>query len=97
MTSRLLAFARRSHLEPEPVNLNTFVLGLTDMLFRTLGETIFPSNALSLDLWMVRTDASQVESAIVNLAVNARDAMPSGGRLVVEAAENPVRVHCKYG
>ncbi|MCD7060756.1 PAS domain S-box protein [Pelagibacterium xiamenense] len=86
LTSRLLAFARRSHLEPEPVNLNTFVLGLTDMLHRTLGETVFLSNALSPSLWMVRTDASQVESAIVNLAVNARDAMPSGGRLVIETS-----------
>lgn len=86
LTARLLAFARRSHLEPVPVNLNTFVLGLTDMLHRTLGETIYLSNALSPALWTVIADPSQVESAIVNLAVNARDAMPDGGRLVIETA-----------
>ncbi len=86
LTARLLAFARRSHLEPEVVNLNSFVLDLTEMLHRTLGETIMLSNALSPELWTARVDASQVESAIVNLAVNARDAMPDGGRLVLETA-----------
>jgi PAS domain S-box-containing protein len=86
LTARLLAFARRSHLEPESVNLNTFVLGLTDMLHRTLGATVYLSNALTPSLWSVRVDPSQVESAIINLAVNARDAMPQGGRLLIETA-----------
>ena len=86
LTTRLLAFARRSHLEPESINLNSFVLGLTDMLHRTLGETVYLSSALTPNLWPVRVDPSQVESAIVNLAVNARDAMPRGGRLVIETA-----------
>lgn len=84
LTSRLLAFARRSYLEPEIINLNRFVLGLTDLLHRTLGETVDLSTSLSPELWSVRVDPSQVETAIVNLAVNARDAMPEGGRLVVE-------------
>lgn len=84
LTARLLAFARRSQLEPESINLNSFVVGLTDMLHRTLGATIYLSNALTPNLWSVRVDPSQVESAIVNLAVNARDAMPAGGRLLIE-------------
>ena len=84
LTARLLAFARRSYLEPEIVNLNSFVVGLTDMLHRTLGATVQLSNALSPQLWSTRVDASQVESAIINLAVNSRDAMPDGGRLVLE-------------
>ncbi|MBB4277524.1 PAS domain S-box protein [Rhizobium mongolense] len=93
LTSRLLAFARRSHLEPEVVNLNTFVLGLSEMLHRTLGETISLSTSLAADLWLARVDPSQVESAIVNLAVNARDAMPNGGRLVVETQNARIDEH----
>ncbi|NNE23863.1 MAG: PAS domain S-box protein [Rhizobiales bacterium] len=84
LTARLLAFARRSHLEPQTVDLNAQVLGLTDLLHRTLGEQINLSNALSTGLWSVRADPTQIESAIVNLAVNARDAMARGGKLVIE-------------
>ncbi|MCS6758290.1 MAG: PAS domain S-box protein, partial [Candidatus Devosia euplotis] len=90
LTTRLLAFARRSHLEPESTNLNSFVLGLTGMLHRTLGETVYLSSALTPNLWPVRVDPSQVESAIINLAVNARDAMPQGGRLVIETSNATV-------
>lgn len=84
LTDRLLAFARRSYLEPDVVDLNMLVLGLTDMLHRTLGEHIDLSTALSTDLWPAKIDAAQVETAIVNLAVNARDAMPDEGKLVLE-------------
>ena len=84
LTERLLAFGRRSILEPEIVNLNTLVVGLTDMLRRTLEERIDLSTVLDNQLWSARTDPSQVESAIINLAVNARDAMPEGGRLIIE-------------
>ena len=90
LTARLLAFARRSYLEPEIVNLNSFVVGLTDMLHRTLGATVYLSNTLSPNLWSARVDPSQVESAIINLAVNARDAMPDGGRLVLETSNEVI-------
>jgi PAS domain S-box-containing protein len=84
LTERLLAFARRSHLAPEVVDLNALVIGLTDMLHRTIGETIDLSTVLSTGLWTAKVDPTQVESAILNLAVNARDAMPDGGKLIVE-------------
>jgi PAS domain S-box-containing protein len=84
LTDRLLAFARRSYLEPHVLQINELILNVTGMLRRTLGEQITLSTVLAHDLWPTRTDPSQVETAIVNLAINARDAMPKGGRLVVE-------------
>jgi len=84
LTQRLLAFARRSILEPEIVEPNILIVGLTEMLRRTLEENIDLGTALSSDLWRVKSDPAQIESAIINLAVNARDAMPEGGHLLVE-------------
>jgi PAS domain S-box-containing protein len=84
LTARLLAFARRGHLEPEILEINNLVLNVTSMLRRTLGEHISLSTVLAPDLWHVKTDPTQAESALVNLAINARDAMPKGGKLVVE-------------
>ncbi|MDR3472078.1 MAG: PAS domain S-box protein [Devosia sp.] len=90
LTGRLLTFARRSMLEPKLVDLNTFVSGLTDMLQRTLGETVALTTSLSPELWVTRVDPSQVESAIINLAVNSRDAMPNGGRLLIETSNTHI-------
>ncbi len=84
LTDRLLTFGRRQHLEVTRIDLNEFVLGLTDILNRTLGEDIDLSTALAGDLWATLADAGQVENALLNLAINARDAMPAGGRLVIE-------------
>jgi PAS domain S-box-containing protein len=84
LTTRLLAFARRSHLEPEVIEANNLVLNVTSMLRRTLGEHISLSSVLAPDLWPVKVDPTQAESSLVNLAINARDAMPKGGKLVVE-------------
>jgi PAS domain S-box-containing protein len=86
LTQRLLTFARRSNLEPEVLNLNDQVVSMIDLLRRTIGETITISSVLAPDLGRVRTDASEVENAILNLALNARDAMPAGGTLIIETA-----------
>ncbi len=84
LTNRLLAFARRSQLEPKPVDLNAMVLNLTDMLQRTLGGAVSLNSALSTELWPILADPGQLENAIINLAVNSRDAMPGGGKLLLE-------------
>jgi PAS domain S-box-containing protein len=86
LTSRLLAFARRQPLAPTSFDLNERVESMHDMLQRTLGETIDLRCHLAPDLKPAHADPSQVESALLNLALNARDAMPDGGRLTVETA-----------
>jgi len=86
LTQQLLAFARRQPLEPKPINLNLLVGRMTDLLRRTLGESISIETVLGAGIWWVSVDANQLESAILNLAVNARDAMPDGGKLTIETA-----------
>jgi signal transduction histidine kinase len=86
LTQRLLAFARRQPLDPKPMNVNKFIAGIGEFLQRILGESIHVEAVGSGGLWPVEVDAVQLESAILNLALNARDAMPNGGKLTVEAA-----------
>lgn len=86
LTGRLLTFARRRRLETTTVDLNAQVQTLSDLLRRTLGEPIALTTVLQPDIWSVRTDESEFENALLNLVINARDAMPSGGRLVIETA-----------
>jgi signal transduction histidine kinase/CheY-like chemotaxis protein len=86
LTARLLAFARRQPLSPTPLDINATVRGLTDLLHRTLGETIELECVLGAGVWTIEADHNQLESAIVNLAVNARDSMPDGGKLTIETA-----------
>jgi PAS domain S-box-containing protein len=86
LTQRLLAFSRRQPLAPKPVDLNMLVANMSDLLHRTLGETIAVETALAPDLWRIEADPNQLENSILNLAVNARDAMPDGGTLVIETA-----------
>jgi PAS domain S-box-containing protein len=85
LTSRLLAFSRRQALDPKPINLNIFLNGLQEFLQRTLGEPIEVQTVGSAGLWSIEADTNHLESAIINLGINARDAMPDGGKLTVEA------------
>jgi PAS domain S-box-containing protein len=84
LTDQLLTFARRRHLDAHVIQLNVLVVNTADMLRRTLGEHIRLSTSLAADAWSTRADPDQFQSAIVNMAVNARDAMPKGGKLVIE-------------
>jgi PAS domain S-box-containing protein len=86
LTARLLAFSRRQPLTPQPSDLNLIIRNMTDLFHRTLGETIELEGVLAPRLWTVDVDPNQVESAILNLGINSRDAMPTGGRLTVETA-----------
>ncbi|MBA3677035.1 MAG: PAS domain S-box protein [Sphingosinicella sp.] len=99
LTQRLLAFSRRQPLSPKPTDVNRLLPGMSELLHRTLGETIEVEAVLPPRIWLVETDPNQLENAILNLALNARDAMPEGGKLTIEtqnthldesyAAQNP--------
>jgi PAS domain S-box-containing protein len=84
LTRQLLAFARRQPLEPAPINLGRMLGDMAELLRRTLGEAIEVETVVSAGLWDTLADPAQVESAVLNLALNARDAMPAGGRLTLE-------------
>ena len=84
LTHRLLAFARRQQLDPKAFAINDMLPDVVAILQRTLGDAISVQVTTSDDLWPVFADPSQVQDALVNLAINARDAMPSGGVLTIE-------------
>ena len=84
LTQRLLAFSRKAPLSPTLTDINGLVHGIEDLLRRTLGETIALEFVLGGGIWTTNVDAGQLEIALINLAINARDAMPKGGRLTVE-------------
>jgi PAS domain S-box-containing protein len=87
LTSRMLAFARRQSLQPRAVNPDTLVSGMAELIGRTIGPAITLRLALSEGGWCARCDPNQLESALLNLAINARDAMPNGGTLTISTAE----------
>jgi len=86
LTDRLLAFARRQPLEPRAIDANRLVSGTCELLRRTMGESITLETVLADGLWLVHADPNQLENAVLNLAVNARDALPDGGSVVIETA-----------
>ena len=86
LVQRLLAFSRQHPLEVKSVDINRLVQNMSELLSRTIGETVTIETVLAGGLWNAAIDPNQLENAIVNLAVNARDAMPDGGRLTIETA-----------
>lgn len=88
LTSRLLAFSRQQPLDPKPLDANKLISGTGDLLHRTLGEHVVLETVLAAGLWHIDADANQLENSLLNLALNARDAMPTGGRLTIETANS---------
>ncbi len=86
LTSRLLAFARRQPLQPQVLDVNKIIGGMSEMMRRTLGESIALEAVLGGGVWRVHADQSELENAVLNICVNARDAMPDGGKLTIESA-----------
>ncbi|HEY1981283.1 MAG TPA: CHASE3 domain-containing protein [Xanthobacteraceae bacterium] len=86
LTQRLLAFARQQPLSPQPLDVNKMIVGMSDLLQSTLGELVHVETVAAAGLWTVHADSQQLENAILNIAINARDAMPDGGKLTIETA-----------
>jgi len=86
LTNRMLAFSRRQPLQPQAIDVNALVTGFRSMLERSISEDVELEVILANDLWRATADPDQLESAILNLAINARDAMPEGGKLVIETS-----------
>ena len=86
LTDRLLAFSRQQPLAPTPIDANKLVAGISELLRRTLGEHVSLETVLAGGLWRTNADSNQLENALLNLALNARDAMPEGGKVTIETA-----------
>jgi PAS domain S-box-containing protein len=86
LTHRLLAFSRRQTLDPKPTNINRLISGLEELIRRTVGPSIYVEVVGAAGLWTALVDPNQLENAILNLCINARDAMPDGGRITIETA-----------
>jgi len=86
LTHRLLAFSRRQTLDPKPTDINRLMVDMCDLIRGSVGPSVHVDVIGANDLWLTKVDPSQLESALLNLAINARDAMPEGGRITVEAA-----------
>ena len=86
LTHRLLAFSRRQTLDPKPTNANRLLSGIEELVRRTVGPSVEVEVVQASGLWPTLVDPNQLENAVLNLCINARDAMPDGGRLTIESA-----------
>lgn len=93
LTHRLLAFSRRQTLDPKPTNVNGLIAGMEELVRRTVGPEIEVDVPGAAELWAVLVDPHQLENALLNLAINARDAMPDGGRITIETANERLDDH----
>ena len=93
LTHRLLAFARRQSLDPKPLDVNALIGSMEELLHRTLGEQVQLETRLDPELWPALADGNQLESAVLNLSINARDAMAEGGRLTIETSNVVIGAH----
>jgi signal transduction histidine kinase/CheY-like chemotaxis protein len=96
LTQRLLAFARQQPLAPQPLDVNKMITNMSALLQSTLGEQIKIETVATAGLWTIHADAHQIENAVLNIAINARDAMPDGGRLTIETGNTSLdEAYCK--
>jgi PAS domain S-box-containing protein len=93
LTHRLLAFSRRQTLDPKPINVNRLVAGMEELVRRTVGPSVELEVVGAAGLWPALVDPSQLENALLNLCINARDAMPDGGRITIETANKWIDRH----
>ena len=93
LTHRLLAFARLQTLDPKPTDINQLVAGMEEFIRRTMGEMFHIEVVRAVGLWTAYIDRNQFENALLNLCINARDAMPNGGRLTIETANRWLDAH----
>lgn len=94
LTQRLLAFSRRQTLDPKPIYINQLVSGVVEMIQRTLGPALEVETQFVAEEWASMIDASQLENSLLNLCINARDAMPDGGRLLIETSNEVLDSRC---
>lgn len=96
LTHRLLAFSRRQTLDPRPTNVNTLMEGMTELIQRTVGPSILVETVGATGLWPALVDASQLENSLLNLCINARDAMPDGGRITIETSNRLIDLEAAH-
>src|SRR5205085_5881677 len=97
LTHRLLAFSRRQPLDPKPVDANQLISRASELLRRSLGERVEIETVRSAGLWLTEADPAELEGAVINLAINARDAMLNGGKVTIETSNSVLdEAYCRH-